>query len=191
MAKKAKDAKQVVGASTKARIVGAFNSVMQNVHDSVGFVATIAKSIAPDYKDAVPNSAMKEITEALAESNPQWKPRTKDSRLSEARAIMRSHHVLEPYCTAVRDSKKNVSGNFTWHNAVRVARIWVRLNGNAKGKTVSTKAVVAEYFKSNGAEVTPSGRVVDAVLKLNPSSNLYQELIQVLDAHKLISWETE
>lgn len=171
--------KTVVPASVTKKIVEAFSGVFRKAFDQSNLVHTVCEVIGEDYSEAVPAAHQKEMIDAIVSDNPQWKGRTIDSRKSECRAIMRSHHVLETFTDAVKADKR--CEGFTWHNAVKVARIWVR---QSKKGTPSPKKVVAEYFKKNkAAQADPLDKLATDILNSASKSAFILALQQVCADH--------
>ena len=80
--------------------------------------------------------AVKEFVDAVARVR-QWKGKTADTRKSEVRTLVSQYHRLSTVCEAVvADSR---SERFTWHDAIRVARL-------CKNQKID-KRVVAEFYK--------------------------------------------
>ena len=179
--------KAVVPATVKNKIVSAFTDSMRGALDHTSFIHTVCVAVGEDYPEAVPAAAQRELVDALVQANEHWAERTGQERGREARAIMDTHHVLENYCDAVK-SDKRAGNSFTWHNGVKVARIIRRLAKAAKGnKLPSNKAVCAAYYASNPANTkSKQDKAIDAILALNPASNLYKELVQVLENMGLV-----
>jgi len=179
--------KATVPATVKTKIVTAFTNSMRGALDHTSFIHTVCVAVGEDYSEAVPAAAQRELIDALVEANPQWAQRTGEERGREARAIMDTHHVLENFCDAVKADKRH-GNSFTWHNGVKVARIIRRLTKASKGnKLPSNKAVCAAYYASNpGSTKTPQDKAIEAILALNPTSNLYKGLIQVLEEMGLV-----
>lgn len=178
--------KATVPATVKNKIVNAFTDSMAGATDHTSFIHTVCVAVGEDYSEAVPAAAQREIVDALVERNAHWAERTGQERGREARAIMDTHHVLETMCAAVKKDKR-IGTSFTWHNGVKVARIIRRLAKAAKGKLPTSKAVCNAYFATNpGNTKSKADKAIDAILALDPRSNLYQGLVPVLEELGLI-----
>lgn len=173
-----------IAAAIKNKIVKALRETMGKALNQSNLVTQLCESIALEYgKQPVPAPAIKEITEALAKEE-GWKGRTCDSRKSEVRAVLRSHHVLAGLCTAVTRDKR--CETFSWHNAIKVARIWVRQN---KKGTPSQASVIREFFKKAATSASdPIDIVANKIANLSPrkgtkAAALVDDLVQVLSKH--------
>lgn len=167
-----------VAKSVLNKITGAFTDTYRKVTDQSNLVTHVCDIIAEDYSEAVPATHIKEIVENIGDEM-GWTGRTRDSRLSECRAVLRSHHKLDGLCAAIIEDKR--CEKFQWHDAIKVGRIWVRLN---KKGTPTVKKVKAEYFKKNKApQVDPLEKIATDILNSVSKSAFVQALQKVCEEH--------
>ncbi len=166
--------------SVTNKIVGAFVGAFSKANNQSNIVTQLCDTVAEDYgTQPIPAPHIKLLTESLAKES-GWKGRTGDSRKSEARAVMRSHHVLKGLCAAVLKDRRCES--FTWHSAIKVARIWVRLNKKSVPKVA---AVISEFFKKSPTSTADPLDTIGAKLanlaprKGTKKATLVADLLQV------------
>lgn len=132
---------------TMQDIIKGFGDAMGAAINQRSLVTQVCEITKDVFGTQIPDvKQQKEIAEGVAEEK-GWQGRSADSRKSEVRAVLRSHDVLDEMCGAIIDDKRN-DGSFTWHNAIKAARIVNRLR---KAGTYSKKAVVAAYYESKPA----------------------------------------
>jgi len=167
-----------VAKSVLSKIVSGFADTYRKVTSQTNLVSHMCEIIGEDYDAAVPATDIKEIVTAVADEM-GWKGRSRDSRMSECRAVLRSHHELQTLCEAVESDKR--CERFVWHDAIKVARIFVRLS---KKGTPSVKQIKAEFFKKNkAAQVDPLDKIATDILNSTSKSAFIQALQAVCAEH--------
>lgn len=102
-----------------------------------------------------------------------WSEKSANARKSEVRKVVRNHVRLESACKAVAAK----GDTFTWHNAIKVARI---LNKNPK---LSDAGVVKAFFESAPANhATPKQKAMKSLKSFMEISTTAKDVVELQTA---------
>lgn len=161
----------MLNTSTRSRLTAAFTTAYEAKENTGSHLHTVCEIAAKA------GEMDKEDHDAIAESVAaarKWKDKTRDSRMSEVRVILRASAKLPDAITALA-----AKGQREWHVVMRAAR---KL---AKGKSVKEAVAFALEGGGSGSSVPPSGRVASA-LKLWFGSTKGQKRADIIKAADLL-----
>lgn len=122
--------------------------------------------------DTPPKEDVADFANKVAEYR-GWSEKSANARKSEVRKVVRNYTRMESACKAVASK----ADTFTWHNAIKVARI---LNKNPK---LSDAAVVKAFFESAPANHrTPKQKAMKALETFMGISTTAQDVVALQTA---------
>jgi hypothetical protein len=131
MAKKTK----AVVIETLQSVITALSDAIGGVYDQTSIVTQVCNACSSYFNGADASKAqVNEIAQGVAEQR-NWSEKSAKPRKSEVRAIVRAYRRLPNVCQTIAAEAES----FTWHNAVKVARL---INSNPK---LGDDAIVKKY----------------------------------------------
>lgn len=104
----------------RLRVADALAKAYEAIDDQSGLVTQVCKSARAVFEgNTIPKHDMEAIVEKVAEKR-KWSEKSKASRISEMRAVLRVYDQLPDVIKAYRE--KAETSKFTWHNAISLAR---------------------------------------------------------------------